>query len=232
MLTSYSLWALTAVGSTELSLVSGTSTLQTLTDQGIVFVKVDTVNLAKSDYFKVRVYEKVLSTSTKRVVMQTVIGNAQTGDGGLWLFPGLLLRHGWDVTIQKVAGADCDIAVQVSIITCPINEIYAQTALSVSTTELSLTGGTSTIQNRTSPGMVQAFIDTSNMAKADEFLVRAREAVYVAQTARYIYSASLMDVQSESFFTPPFPMCNGWDITMDRISGADRTFDVSIRQVT
>jgi hypothetical protein len=41
-----------------------------------------------------------------------------------------------------------------------------------------------------------------------------------------------MDAQSEMFVTPPLQLGIGWDMTLDRIAGADRAFDWSIRRVS
>lgn len=94
------------VGSSELSIVSGTTTLQTITDDGVYQLWLDPVGaaMAKGDRFKIRIYEKVESTGgTKRVVHSQVLSHAQSQ---AVLMPGLLLMHGWDFTIQKEAGTD------------------------------------------------------------------------------------------------------------------------------
>jgi hypothetical protein len=93
------------VGSTELSIVSGTTTLQTVTDDGVYQLWIDPVtNMAKADEFIVRIYEKVEATGgTKRVVFAATLSDAQAE---LFVTPMLILMHGWDMTIQKVAGTD------------------------------------------------------------------------------------------------------------------------------
>ena len=93
------------VGTSELSIVSGTTTLQTITDDGVYQLWIDGVaNMAKGDEFIVRIYEKVEGTGgTKRVVFAATLSDAQSE---LFVTPMLVLINGWDMTIQKVAGTD------------------------------------------------------------------------------------------------------------------------------
>jgi hypothetical protein len=98
-------WSLSAVtvGSTELSIISGTTVLQTNTTAGVYQLFVDPVtNMAKSDQFKVRIYEKV-KAGTKRVVFSQLITNTQSEN---LVFPSMILMNGFDFTIQKVNGTD------------------------------------------------------------------------------------------------------------------------------
>lgn len=94
------------VGSSELSIVSGTTSLQTITDDGVYQLWVDPVGaaMAKGDEFIIRIYEKVEGTGgTKRVVFSSTLSDAQSE---LWVSPTLVLINGWDMTLQKVAGTD------------------------------------------------------------------------------------------------------------------------------
>jgi hypothetical protein len=60
--------------------------------------------LAKADVFELKVYEKVLSGSTQRVVFSVRFANAQTNPN--WVTPSLILLHGWDATLKKISGTD------------------------------------------------------------------------------------------------------------------------------
>jgi hypothetical protein len=92
------------VGSSELSIVSGTTTLQTITDDGVYQLWIDANTMAKGDEFKIRIYEKVEATGgTKRVVLVATLSDAQSE---IFVTPTLILMHGWDMTIQKIAGTD------------------------------------------------------------------------------------------------------------------------------
>jgi hypothetical protein len=108
---------------------------------------------------------------------------------------------------------------------------YEQPALSVSTTELSLISGTSTLQNNTTAGVYQLFVDgVANMAKGDRFRVKVYEKVRSGGTKRAVFQADLYNAQSEPLCTPPLMLLQGWDMTIQKIAGTDRAFDTSIRK--
>jgi hypothetical protein len=114
-----------------------------------------------------------------------------------------------------------------------INLAFAvQSAWTVSTTELSIISGTSTLQASTTPGMYVLMIDgVANMAKGDDFEARIYETVRASGTKRRITKIPISGVQSEIIETTPFLLGIGWDMTMIRLAGSDRAFDVSIRQI-
>lgn len=114
-----------------------------------------------------------------------------------------------------------------------VTAAYEQTALSVSTTELSLINGTSTLTANTTAGVYQLFIDgVANMAKGDEFLVRITEKVRSGGTARIVFQTKISDAQAEAFVAPPLMLLNGWHMTLTRTAGSDRAFDTSIRRAS
>lgn len=112
-----------------------------------------------------------------------------------------------------------------------IFEPYAVSALSVSTIELSLVSGTSSLQTVTTDGVYQLWVDAANMAKADEFRVKAYEKVLSTGTKRVFCQWTLLGAQAEIFCTPSFILIAGWDFTLTKIAGTDRAFDASIRQI-
>lgn len=92
------------VGATELSIVSGTTTLQTITDDGVYQLWIDAGTMAKADEFKVRLYEKVEGTGgTKKVFHAATLLGVQAE---VFVTPTFILINGWDMTIQKIAGTD------------------------------------------------------------------------------------------------------------------------------
>lgn len=103
----------------------------------------------------------------------------------------------------------------------------------VSTTELSLTGGTSTIQTRTTAGVFWVFIDgVANMAKGDSFKIRVYEKTRSADTQRQVDYWTMSGVQDELWTSPQIGLLNGWDFTIVRTAGADRAITASVRSVT
>jgi hypothetical protein len=95
------------VGTTELSLISGTTTLQTDTTDGLYVVVLDANAMANGDIFLLQWYEKAISTGTKRVVGDPVyITHAQGSAPNLVFYAPVPLLHGWDVTLKKISGTD------------------------------------------------------------------------------------------------------------------------------
>ncbi len=219
---------------TVISVPSGNSTPSAITTDGVYHGWFDGVQggaLTKGDYFKAQVLEKCLSGSTQRAVFCMDMGNVATE---AWITPSLMLMHGWDFLLTKVAGTARAWDASIRGVTCTITQEYAMSAVSISTNEISIVSGTTSLQTVTTDGIYQLFVDpvAAAMAKADEFIIRVYEKVEGSSgTKRVIFSARLMDVQDELFVTPTFQLMNGWDMTIQRISGADRNFDASIRKV-
>lgn len=92
------------VGVTELSIVSGTTSLQTITDDGVYQLWIDAGNMAKGDEYIIRLYEKVEGTGgTKKVFASFTLSDIQSE---IFVTPTFILINGWDMTIQKIAGTD------------------------------------------------------------------------------------------------------------------------------
>lgn len=92
------------VGATELSIVSGTTTLQSVAVAGAYQLFIDAGTMAKADEFRVKIYEIVEATGgTKKVLTQWSLQGVQTE---IFVTPTFMLMNGWDMTIQKIAGTD------------------------------------------------------------------------------------------------------------------------------
>lgn len=114
-----------------------------------------------------------------------------------------------------------------------IAQLYNISAVSISGTEISIVSGNSSLATDTNDGVYQLFVDpvAAGMAKGDEFRIRIYEKVLSGSTKRVVFSATLSDAQSEIFVTPSLILMHGWDMTIQKIAGTDRSFDASIRQV-
>lgn len=93
-----------SVSTTEWSLTTDTAGPDTDTTDGIFQIFLDLNALAAADVFELRVYEKVLSGSTQRRVYAARFADAQADP--VWVSPSLILLHGWDATLIKIAGTD------------------------------------------------------------------------------------------------------------------------------
>lgn len=95
------------IGATEYSCPADSTSLSTITTDGVYQCFFDVENIAAGDTFTFRIYEKAISAGTKRVVYQQELSGDQQG---VLALPALVLMHGWDVTIQKIAGTDREIS--------------------------------------------------------------------------------------------------------------------------
>lgn len=89
---------------TEYSLTNSSTTLANQTDDGVYQLFLDLFNMASGDTYVVKVYEKVRSASTRRVVLSHTLVGAQADPN--WCFPALTLLHGWDFSITCTGGTN------------------------------------------------------------------------------------------------------------------------------
>lgn len=92
------------IGGTEWSLTTDTSGPDVETDDGVYQVFLDLNALAAGDIFELRLYEKVLSGSTQRLVESKPFSGAQGAPNGMTY--AFTVLHGWDLTLIKIAGTD------------------------------------------------------------------------------------------------------------------------------
>lgn len=93
-----------AVTTTEWSLTTDTSGPDADTTDGVFQIFLDVSAIAAGDLFRLRIYEKVRSGDTQRVIYDAYIGGPQMTP--IWVGPSLILMHGWDVTLIKISGTD------------------------------------------------------------------------------------------------------------------------------
>ena len=112
-----------------------------------------------------------------------------------------------------------------------ISEAYSGTA-TISTTEYSLTGNSTTIQTQTTDGVYQCFLDLTNLTITEIYELKIKEKVISTGTQNTVYRATFTGPQAAPYTSiPSLLLLHGWDITMDKISGTDRAISWSIRQV-
>ena len=91
-----------AVATTEWSLTTDTAGPDVQTDDGIYQVFLDVSDMVAGDQLQIRLYEKVGSASTQRIIDELILVGAQATP--VWVSPSLILLHGWDVTLDALAG--------------------------------------------------------------------------------------------------------------------------------
>lgn len=112
-----------------------------------------------------------------------------------------------------------------------MSELYSSSA-SIGATEYSLTNDSTTIAERTTPAILTVVLDLVNMAAGDEYELVLREKATSAGTQRVTVLAGFVGAQNGCFFTAAYHVMHGWDVTLRRVAGTDRTILWSIRGVT
>lgn len=104
----------------------------------------------------------------------------------------------------------------------------------VGTTEWSFTTDTSGPDADTNAGVYQGFFDMSAMAAGDTFSIRVYEKVGGSGTTqRRLFEASLTGAQtSPHFATPPLALGIGFDFTVVKVAGTDRSITGRIARVS
>lgn len=85
---------------------------------------------------------------------------------------------------------------------------------------------------KTTDAVVQAFFDVSAMAAGDEFRFRAYESVNAGDTPAVVAEVHLAGAQSGPLVFPAMLLAIGWDFTITKIAGTDRSIGWSIGMVT
>lgn len=110
--------------------------------------------------------------------------------------------------------------------------LYSSSGATIGTTEYSLANGSTTLTAKTDNVVLSIWIDVSNLAAGDEYEIALYEKAVSGGTQRKITLASLVGAQADGLFvTGPFHVGAGWDVTMRKISGTDRSFAYSLRSV-
>lgn len=109
-----------------------------------------------------------------------------------------------------------------------------ENSATIGTTEYSLPNNSTTLTPQTDDCVMQAWIDFGAMAAGDEYRVRVYEKVNgTGATQRQVSNHYLSGTQSEpAFVLPSLILANGWDITVTKIAGTDRSIGWSLRKVT
>jgi hypothetical protein len=102
-------------------------------------------------------------------------------------------------------------------------------------TEYSLTNASTTIATQTTDGVYQVFLDLSALALGDVYEFRCYEKVRSADTQRVCFIQTFSNAQgadSANWVSPAMELLNGWDYSLKRTSGSDRTITFSVRAIT
>jgi hypothetical protein len=101
----------------------------------------------------------------------------------------------------------------------------------ISTTEYSLPNASTTLTPITQSGVYQFFIDTGAMSFGDQYEITVYEKVTSGGTQRKLYNAIIAGIMADSWVSPSLVLLHGWDVTVKKLAGTDRTILWSIRRV-
>lgn len=108
-------------------------------------------------------------------------------------------------------------------------ELYAGTA-AIGATEYSAPSASTVLSDITTDGVIQVFLDTSDMVIGDSLRIRIKEKCRSASTQRVIYEAILTGTMADTWVSPSLVMLHGWDVTLQALVGTI-TVEWSIRSV-
>lgn len=112
-----------------------------------------------------------------------------------------------------------------------ITELYSGTE-AVGATEWSLVNDSSTIATETSDGIVQSFLDISDMVAGDILQIRFYEKARSGDAQQLAREWVLVGAEAEGLWvSESFIVMHGWDFTVKALAGTI-TVNWSIRRVT
>lgn len=112
------------------------------------------------------------------------------------------------------------------------NALYESTGTTVSTTEFSLINGSTSIATNTTDAVLSIWIDFNAMVAGDEYQIVLREAVAGGGTQRTRILGNVIGVQPGPWTRHGYQVGNSWDVTLQRLAGADRSIAWSLRAIT
>ncbi len=110
-----------------------------------------------------------------------------------------------------------------------ISELYTNSA-TIGTTEYSLPNNSTTLASITTDGAVQVLIDFANMTSTEGYTIKIKEKVTSGGTQRTVVESRLDGAQPGPWVSPVFIMMHGWDVTVTKNAGTDRSISWSIRK--
>lgn len=103
---------------------------------------------------------------------------------------------------------------------------------SISTTEYSLPNASTTLTLKTDQGMMQGWVDFVNLAAGDSYRLRFKRKIRSASSAAStIVDVTIAGPQAAPYVLPSFIVRHGWDVTLLKVTGTDRTIEWSIEVV-
>lgn len=110
---------------------------------------------------------------------------------------------------------------------------FVEQAATIGVTEYSLPNNSTTLTPQTDDCMLQGWINFSAMAAGDTYEIRVLEKVKASDTQGDVVSpVRVSGPQAIPYVFPTLILGNGWDVTVKKIAGTDRSISWSLRKVT
>jgi hypothetical protein len=106
---------------------------------------------------------------------------------------------------------------------------FTEYSVSVGTSAISFTNGNTTIATNTSKGFVQVFWNILSMAAGDEYELEMLEKVISSGSQVSVYKMRIPFGAGIGAYIPSM-LGNGWEFTFKKMSGTDRTCQLSMRR--
>lgn len=90
-----------SISTTEFSCPNNSTTLTPVTADGVYQMFLDTSDMVEGDQLQIRIYEKCRSADTQLIIYEAVLTDTMAAT---WVSPSLILLHGWDLTLDALAG--------------------------------------------------------------------------------------------------------------------------------
>jgi hypothetical protein len=103
----------------------------------------------------------------------------------------------------------------------------------IGSTEYSLPNNSTTLTPQTDDGIYQVFIDCTNLTATEQYELKIKEKATSSGTQRNIIKETITGPVSPdgAVVSGSFIFGHGWDITLKKLQGTDRSISWSIRRV-
>lgn len=112
-----------------------------------------------------------------------------------------------------------------------ISEAF-QSSATIGSSEYFIAAASTTPSYQTTDGVYQLYLELNNLADGDTFRLRAYEKISSGGTVGTVFEEYFGGAQATRLFvTPSLIFLHGWDFSLTKIAGTDRSIAWSIRQV-
>lgn len=110
---------------------------------------------------------------------------------------------------------------------------YNEGATTIGTSEYSVAASSTTLATKTDTGVFQLALDLTAMTATEAYQITIYEKINSAGSKVVVHQASLYGVQSApGWMGPALSLLNGWDMTVKKLLGTDRSIGFSIRKAS